>query len=279
MADARTLAYRKERREMSGEKVDFVGPVMSGLMTAVAGLWIFDSAEAISNVKSVNLGLTVGIGWALAARFWNYLFVAPKKMHFRNLAAIKRLEDEKDFLWSDIDTRVKAEQAKCHHAMNLAVRREAALNDEVARLKASTQILQSKTASTEWLEMSDRFKEFDGGESWALWQRSSRTGEKWWFRGRGGMSQVQAEILCRRAAAMLLASPRVSAKLSDFVRGEQDPLVRWLKQLRDTYAPDWTHSVIGVDDEHADEKLESASIDHLTEKSAALCLLLSAEEI
>jgi hypothetical protein len=211
--------------------------------------------------------------------FWRYCFDAPKKMHFKYLKDLKRLEDEKEYLWDNIDTRVKAEQAKCDQAMTLAVRREAALNDEVARLKASAQISQSKTASTEWLEMSDRFKAFDGGEFWALWQHSSRTGEKWWFRGRGGMPQAQAEILCRRAAAMLLASPRVSAKLSDAVRGEQDPLCRWMKQLRDTYAPDWTQSVTGVEDERADEKIESSAIEQLTEKSSALCLLLSAEEI
>jgi len=131
-----------------------------------------------------------------------------------------------------------------------------------------------RVSPADWRDMSDKFGALVSSQISAQFQTTQNV-TRW------TLYDAHCGALCTLAAAMLIASHSVSAHLSVAIKGETDPVSRWLDYLKET-----THAA-SYRTEYAVETLDSGEklfhylgrIDNVPRESAAACLRCSAQEL
>lgn len=125
----------------------------------------------------------------------------------------------------------------------------------------------------DWMAMASEFRSLPRGDIRAIWSQVG-SDESWSIFGHLEPAR-QFEALCKRAGAMLLASPRVASSLSPSVRCWTNPAHRWLELLREQ------PNVVSTpgSGRYEGTPAKTDTFEGLPEVSWAVCVQCSAEEI
>jgi hypothetical protein len=127
----------------------------------------------------------------------------------------------------------------------------------------------------EWLQMATEFQNVRDLTVRAEWHRDPDR-ESWSLAGSLPAALDHTNVLCRRAGAMLLGSPRVAAVLSERVRAHGDPVDRWLQFIREQ--PRTRMQVLDMSHTIA-LPVEGGYIRDVPTVSARACIACSADEV
>jgi hypothetical protein len=149
----------------------------------------------------------------------------------------------------------------------------------VALLADELRVQQERPAISDldWAALERRFKSLEGHGLWLSRVNNSLSGHRWAIRG-GGIAVAELEALCLKAGVMLMALPELQAILPDDVRQEDDPRLRWFKYVAGRCSYDSVSPAVTGTEGEVVEEGQTYRIDLLAEKSALLCLHLSAGE-
>jgi preprotein translocase subunit SecG len=126
-----------------------------------------------------------------------------------------------------------------------------------------------------WKDMAAEFKSVKDLAVRAEWHKDPDR-ESWILAGPAPVAVDHTTVLCRRAGAMLLRSPRVAATLSARVRAHADPVDRWLQFLRER--PDTRMQVRGMS-HTIDIPIEGGHIRDVPTVSAGACIACAFDEV
>jgi hypothetical protein len=126
----------------------------------------------------------------------------------------------------------------------------------------------------EWLQMATEFQNVRDLAVRAEWHKDPDR-ESWSLAGSMPAALDHTDVLCRRAGAMLLASPRVATALSERVRAHEDPVDRWLQFIREQ--PQTRMQVLDMSHTIA-LPVEGGYIRDVPTVSARACIACSADE-
>ena len=132
----------------------------------------------------------------------------------------------------------------------------------------------NRVSPSDWREISDKFSALVSHQISAQFQ-ATREVTRW------TMYDTQCKALCTLAGTMLLTSAGVSPHLSDAVKGEPDPISRWLLFLKTitscaSYRVEYAYEILDNG-----EKLIHVlgRIDNVPRESSAVCLKCCAQEL
>ena len=147
----------------------------------------------------------------------------------------------------------------------------------IAQLAEELRVQQERpaTVSFDWAALGRQFQSLEGHALRLSRVSHSSSGDTWAIRG-SGIAVAELEALCLKGGVMLLASPRVAATLPDDVRQESDPRLRWFRHVAGTCSYDSIGPVVTGTEGEVVEESQTYEISLLAEKSALLCLELSA---
>jgi hypothetical protein len=120
----------------------------------------------------------------------------------------------------------------------------------------------------EWINLSRSMRTDCDGRR-ADWDRNNLLGETWSIKG---TNRNMCMAWTRQAGALLLNSPRVSARLSTTVLNEPNDLKRWLQYLKENYRFDLGNTARGVTEDGRVETIQMGSLPDLGEQSAKACI-------
>jgi hypothetical protein len=130
----------------------------------------------------------------------------------------------------------------------------------------------------EWMMMASEFKSVQDLAVRASWDKNPHH-EGWLLTGQMPVAIAHTEALCQRAGAMLLASPRVAARLSDRVRAHQNPVHRWLQFAREQRLTQMVMLNVSASVHGESIPVEAGYLENVPVVSARVCIECSAEEI
>jgi len=93
----------------------------------------------------------------------------------------------------------------------------------------------NRSFSQEWKELSGKFEKvgLDASAQWNCNRRNNQTILETW--SLSGTYRKPCETLCKVAGTMLLKSPNACLGMSEFARGQSDPVWRWLFFLKENH--------------------------------------------
>jgi hypothetical protein len=126
----------------------------------------------------------------------------------------------------------------------------------------------------EWMHMATEFRNVRDLAIRAEWHKDPDR-ESWELAGSMPAALENTSVLCQRAGAMLLRSPRVAAGLSERVRAHRSPVDRWLEFIREQ--PQTRMQVIDMS-HTIPIPVEDGYIRDVPSVSARVCMACSADE-
>ena len=195
------------------------------------------------------------------------------------LGAPSRLVLPEDSEISTLNEALRITREAAQSAIDAQRRLQTALSQAESKHRSEIASLQNDWCKR-WKEHSEKFSRVSRLGVRADWNDTT-AGTGWRICGGDTDSNRHMEVLCRIAGNLLLASPKVVAKISPHIKSEPDPAWRWLyymKELGAGYEPEHlgTYEIFGDGNKRL---VQAGMIRNLGATSANQCLDLSGQEL